>query len=137
MRICRFSKPTNQVKSIKQNKTNEDRLNIRNNEEIDDFTILQAINLLQKQYPTITNQPPSFAFSTGFSYCPSETVQITHTGAYHRVLLSSMYSKIAIYDSLNLQPTDFFITQIRQLFSYDNCMPDFEQIKCYEQDGST
>ena len=109
MRICRFSKPTNQVKSTKQNKTNEDRLNIRNNEETDDFTILQAMNLLQKQYPTITTQPPSLAFSTGFSYFPSETVQITHTGAYHRVLLSSMYSKIVIYDSLNLQPTDFLL----------------------------
>ena len=95
------------------------------------------MNLLQKQYPTITTQPPSLAFSTGFSYCPSETVQITHTGAYHWVLLSSMYSKIAIYDSLNLQPTDFLLNQIRQLFSYDNSMPNFEQIKCYEQVEST
>ena len=93
--------------------TNQDRLNIRNNEEIDDFIILQAMNLLQKQYPTITTQTPSLAFSTGYSYCPSETVQITHTGAHHWVLLSSMYSKIAIYDSLNLQPTDFLLNQIR------------------------
>ena len=119
------------------NLTNQDRLNIRNNEEIDDFIILQAMNLLQKQYPTITTQPPSLAFSTGYSYCPSETVQITHTGAHHWVLLSSMYSKIAIYDSLNLQPTDFLLNQIRQLFSCDNSMPNFEQIKCYEQVGST
>ena len=42
--------------------TNQDRLNIRNNEEIDDFIILQAMNLLQKQYPTITTQPPSLYF---------------------------------------------------------------------------
>ena len=42
------------------NLTNQDRLNIRNNEEIDDFIILQAMNLLQKQYPTITTQPPLF-----------------------------------------------------------------------------
>ena len=76
--------------------TNQDRLNIRNNEEIDDFIILQAMNLLQKQYPTITTQPLSLTFSTGYSYCPSETVQITYTGAHHWVLLSSMYSKIAI-----------------------------------------
>ena len=94
------------------------------------------MNLLQKQYPTITTEPHSLAFSTGYSYCPSETVQITHTGAHHWVLLSSMYSKIAIYDSLNLQPTDFLLNQIRQLFSYDNSMPNFEQIKCYEQVGS-
>ena len=85
------------------NLTNQDRLNIRNN----DFIILQAMNLLQKQYPTITTQSPSLAFSTDYSYCLSETVQITHTGAHHWVLLSSMYSIIAIYDSLNLQPTDF------------------------------
>ena len=65
------------------NLTNQDRLNIQNNEEIDDFIILQAMNLLQKQYPTITTQPPSLAFSTGYSYCPSETVQITHTGSRH------------------------------------------------------
>ena len=119
------------------NLTNQDRLNIRNKEEIDDFIILQAMNLLQKQYPTITTQTPSLAFSTGYSYCPSETVQITHTGAHHWVLLSSMYSKIAIYDSLNLQPTDFLLNQIRQLFSCDNSMPNFEQIKCYEQVRST
>ena len=115
------------------NLTNQDRLKIRNNEEINDFIILQAMNLLQKQYSTITTQPPSLAFSTGYSYCPSETVQITHTGAHHWILLSSMYSKTAIYDSLNLQPTDFLLNQIRQLFSYDNSMPNFEQIRCYEQ----
>ena len=45
----------------------------------------------------------------------------------HRwVLLSFMYSKIAIYDSLNLQPTDFLLNQIRQLFPEDNSMPNFE-----------
>ena len=48
-----------------------------------------------------------------------------------------MESKIAIYDSLNLQPTDFLLCQIRQLFSYDNSMPNFEQIRCCEQVGST
>ena len=89
------------------NLTNQDRLNIRNNEEIDDFIILQGMNLLQKQYPTITTQPPSLEFSAGYSYCPSETVKITHTGVHHWVLLSSMYSKIPIYDSLNLQPINF------------------------------
>ena len=118
------------------NLTNQDRLNIRNNEEIDDFIILQAINLLQKQYPIITTQTPSLAFSTGYSYCPSETVQITHTGSHHWVLLSFMYSKLAIYDSLNLQTIDFLLNQIRQLFSCNNSMPNFEQIKCDEQVGS-
>ena len=90
------------------NLTNLDRLNVRNNEEIDDFIIFQAISLLKKQYPTIITQAPSLAFSTGYSYWPSEAVQITHTGAHHWVLLSSMYSKVVIYDSLNLQPSDFF-----------------------------
>ena len=87
----------------------------------------------------LTNQDRlnTIAFLTGYSYCPSETVQITHTGAHHWVLLSSMYSKIAIYDSLNLQPTDFLLNQIQQLFSCDDSMPNFEQIKCYEQVGST
>ena len=33
------------------NLTNEDQLNIRNQKEIDDFIILQAMNLLQKQHP--------------------------------------------------------------------------------------
>ena len=73
------------------NLTNEGRRYIRNNEEIDDFIIPQAMNLLQKQCPTITTQPPSLAFSTGYSYCPSEAAEITHTGAPHWVLLSSMY----------------------------------------------
>ena len=73
---------------------NQDRLNIRNNEEIDDFIILQAINLLQKQYPTINTHPPSLVFSTGYSYCPSETVRITHTGAHHWVLLYPCIRKL-------------------------------------------
>ena len=83
------------------------------------------MNLFQKQYPTITTQPPSLAFSTGYSHCPSETVQITHTRAHHWVLLSSMYSKIAIYGSRNFQPTDFLLNQTRQLFSCYNSMPNF------------
>ena len=81
-----------------------------------------------KTVPYYHHSTPSLAFSTGYSYCPSETVQITHTGAHHWVLFSSMDSKIAIYGSLNLQPTDFLLNQIRQLFSYDNYMPKFEQI---------
>ena len=48
-----------------------------------------------------------------------------------------MYSEFAEYNSLNLKPTDLLLNQIWQLFSYDNSMPSFEQIKCYEQDGST
>ena len=46
------------------NLANQYLLNMWNNEEIDDFIILQGIHLLQIQYPTITTQPPSFAFST-------------------------------------------------------------------------
>ena len=38
------------------NLINQDSLNIRNNEEIDDFIILQVINLLQKHYSTIATQ---------------------------------------------------------------------------------
>ena len=33
--------------------------------------------------------------------------------------------------------TDFSLNQVRQLFFCDNSMPNFEQIKCYEQVGST
>ena len=48
-----------------------------------------------------------------------------------------MYSKFAVYNSLDLKATDLLLNQIWQLFSYDNFMASFEQIKCYEQDGST
>ena len=41
------------------------------------------------------------------------------------------------YDSLNLQLIEFSLNQIRQLFSYENPMPNFIQVKCYEQVGST
>ena len=82
-------------------------------------------------------QPPSLAFPTSYCYCLSENGQIAHTGVHHWVLLSFKYSKIAIFGSLNLQPTDFLRNQIQRLFSYDNSMPNFEQIKCYEQVGST
>ena len=82
-------------------------MNIQNNEEIEDFIILQAMCLLQKQYPLITP----------YSYCPSKTVQITHTGEHHSVLLSSVYSKIAIFDNLDLKPTDFLLNRIQQLFT--------------------
>ena len=65
------------------------------------------MNLLQKQYPTITSQHSSLTFLTGYNYCPIETVQITHTGAHHWILLSFMYLQMAIYDSLNLKLTYF------------------------------
>ena len=50
----------------------------KHNEEIDDFIIFQAINFLTKAVPsTITTLALNLVFSTGYSYCPSETVQIT------------------------------------------------------------
>ena len=59
---------------------NQGRLNIRNNEEIDDFIILQAMTLLQKQYPNFTTQNPSLAFSTVYSYCANHTYWSTSLG---------------------------------------------------------
>ena len=91
-------------------------MNIQNNEEIEDFIILQAMCLLQKQYPLIIPESLSLV-STGYSYCPSKTVQITHTGEHRRILLSSVYSKIAIFDNLDLKPTDFLLNRIQQLFT--------------------
>ena len=48
-----------------------------------------------------------------------------------------MYFKIAIYDSLDLQTTDFLLNQIPQLFSCNSSIPNFQQIQCCEQVGST
>ena len=39
--------------------------------------------------------------------------------------------------TLNSQPTDFLLNQTPQLFSYDNSMPNFKQIKYYEKVGNT
>ena len=119
------------------NLTNQDRLNIGNNEKTDDFIIFSAMNLLQKQHPTNTTQPSSLVFSTSHSYCPSETIPITHTGEHHWVLLSSIKSKIPICNSLNLQTPNFLLNQSRQLVFHDNCVPNFEQIKCYKHVGYT
>ena len=44
------------------NLANQDLLNIWNNEETDDFIILQGIHFLQIQYPTITTQPQFLHF---------------------------------------------------------------------------
>ena len=40
------------------------------------------MNFLTKAVPsTITTPVPNLVFSTGYSYCPSEPVQITDTGS--------------------------------------------------------
>ena len=67
--------------------TNQDRLNIWNNEEINDFIILQTMNLLQKQYPTITTEPPSLHFQQVIATVPAK-LKITHTWMHHWTLLS-------------------------------------------------
>ena len=64
---------------------------------------LTILSFFRKGIYYKNTQLPSSTFSTGYSYCPSETVKITHTGVHHWVLLSTMYSNIAMYDSLNLQ----------------------------------
>ena len=60
------------------NLTNQDRLNVRYNEEINNFIILQAMNLLQKS-TLLSPLNPVVCILTGYSYCPSASVQITHT----------------------------------------------------------
>ena len=41
------------------------------------------MNLLQKEYATITTQSLGLAFLIVYCYRPSETAQITHTGGHH------------------------------------------------------
>ena len=117
--------------------TSEHRETISGNEELDDFIIFTALSLLQKEYPSIVVQPPALFRTTGYIYCPYETLQIAHNDANHWLLLSSLNGVITIYDSLNMRPTDSLKTQMKQLFSPDDQMPAYQQKKCHKQVGGT
>ena len=65
------------------NLTQVDRENISNKNDLDDYVILSTMNLLQIDYPTLIIQPPCLTKSSGYVYCPHETIQITHNGAPH------------------------------------------------------
>ena len=108
---------------------------ILSGEELNDNHINAAMNLLTKQYPTISVQPPCLIQIDGYQYCPYETIQITHNNAHHWLLLSSLKNQIAVYDSLNTTPTSSLIKQINQLFSPDGTNISFQQIKCIQQNG--
>lgn len=108
------------------NLTTNDKEIISNNQELHDTIIGAAIILLQKQYPLLVIQPPSLYFATGFEYCPFETIQIVHNNAYHWILLSSFNGQVKIFDSLNTTPTNDTLKQIKQLFSTDDTLPQFQ-----------
>ena len=115
----------------------QDKSNIINGEELDNSIISTSMELIKKDFPQIIHQPPTLYHSTGFEYCPFETLQIVNNEAHHWVLISSLKGKITIYDSLNKPPTNSLIKQLTQLFSPDASTPPFEQIKCAKQHGST
>ena len=114
----------------------KDKRDILKGEELDDLHINTAMSLLQKNFPIVI-QPPSLMNAAGFDYCPMETIQPVHNGAYHWLLLSSMKGVVSIYDSLNMTPTNILLKQISQLFSPDDTVPPYVQHKCYKQVGST
>ena len=85
------------------NLTKTDKECVENGEELDDFHIMTAMNLLKKDYPYIVCQPPRLLQSTGLDYYPFETVQIINNNANHWIFLTSLKEKIIIYDSLKVQ----------------------------------
>jgi len=98
---------------------------------------MSAMNLLKQDFPQIICQPPSLIQSTGFDYCPFETIQIVNNEANHWILLTSIKGQITIYDSLNTNPTQSVLNQMTQLFSPDSSVPPFTQPECVKQIGST
>ena len=58
-------------------------------------------------------------------------MQIIHNGAHHWLLLSSLKGKVVIYDSLNTDPTECLLTQLKYFFSPDNTLQQYEQAMCY------
>ena len=116
------------------NLTKDDELAIINSCDLTDQIITAAANLIQKQFDIII-QPPGLVHATGFDYCPMETVQIVHNGAHHWLLLSSVKGVISIYDSMNSQPTELVVKQMKQLFSPDNGTLNYVQRKCHKQIG--
>ena len=68
--------------------------------DLDDFLIYQASKLITSDFPYLIIQAPSLVQSSGYECCPVETIQITHTGAHHWILLSSLGREITIYDNL-------------------------------------
>ena len=116
--------------------TNEDKKNLLDSTyDLDDFVINQASKLLTAEFPYLIMQAPSLILSSGYECCPVETIQITHTGAHHWILLSSLGRGIKIYDSLGMQPTDAIKDQMKQLFSADDSLPAYKIAKCQKQIG--
>ena len=104
--------------------------------DLDDFVIYQASKLITSDFPYLIIQAPSLVQSSGYECCPVETIQITHTGAHHWILFSSLGREITIYDSLGMQPTDTIKQQMKQLFSADNSLPAYKLGICQKQVGS-
>ena len=116
--------------------TMKDRQELVSNKDLDDFVIFTAMNMIVSDYPMLHVQAPSLIHSSGYEYCPFETIQITHTRAHHWVMLSSIGGEIKIYDSLQMTPTTQLKSQIIQLFSPDEGMPAYRIMDCQKQVGS-
>ena len=82
-----------------------DRETILSHRELEDQHINAALGMLAQEYPIIVQPTTLMRTDAGFQYCPSETLQIIHTGAHHWILLSSLNQQVQIYDSLNTKVT--------------------------------
>ena len=118
--------------------TTTDRNNLLDsNFDLDDFIINKAANMVVADYPFLIIQPPCFIHSSGYDYCPHETIQITHNGAHHWILLSSIGGEVKIFDSLDMPVTETIKNQMKNyFFSPDYSIPVYRVMKCQKQVGS-
>ena len=56
---------------------------LSSNTDLCDIVISAAMNLIQQDYSHIITQPPTLAQCTGYTYCPAETIQITHNDGFY------------------------------------------------------
>ena len=100
--------------------TVNDKEIILSHQDLHDGIIGADINLIQRQFPILVIQSPSFYFASGFEDCPYETIQRIHSNAHHWMLLSLFNEEVKIFHNLNTDPTIETLQQIIQLFSPDS-----------------
>ena len=99
--------------------TNTERDFILNNECIFDKTIDAGMSLLNRIVPHYMFQRSTSAIEV-LRYTPFDTIHIHHNADNHFRLTVSNNRKVTLYDSLNYEPTEALIQQIRAIYSPDD-----------------
>ena len=102
-----------------------------------DNLVTAGVTLLSRRHVNISFQPTSLPLPL-LKYSPHPSIHIHHNNNNHFVTTTNLRGNVHIFDSLNTEPSEQLLSQIKAIYSPDNSLPTIYQVKINnEQIGGT